>query len=59
MKNYSNLDPTDEDGDGETWIDNILSISLHNHNEDGEGCDEKYEELWYSEGVGEREVDEL
>ena len=26
------------------------------HDEYGEGYDEKYEEFWYDEGVGEREV---
>ena len=37
MKNYSNLDPIEEDGDNEIWIDRILFISLHNNDGYGEG----------------------
>ena len=32
---------------------------LHNHDKFGVGYGDEYEELWYGESVGDREVDDL
>ena len=34
VKNSSNFDPIEHYGNNETWIDGILSISLHDYDED-------------------------
>ena len=49
----------EEDSKNETWIDYISFMLLHNQDEDGEGYYGKDYELWYDEGVGDREVDDL
>ena len=59
IRKSSNLEPMEEDSNNETWIDYISFMLLHNQDEDGEGYYGKDYELWYDEGVGDREVDDL
>ena len=35
IQDFSNIDPNEEEGDDEIWIDDVSSLLLHNQNEYG------------------------